>query len=95
MKVKIFQSRKLVRLEQEVNVFLNENDVSIQHTQFSTVYAQDEVAHLMFHTLILFYYPRVEEPDPFEEEQEPPDLVQEMHDRIDSPGYNERGEDDV
>ena len=69
MKVKIFHARRIVDLEQAVNTFLELHEVSVQHTQFSTVYAQDEVEHLMFHTMVVFYYPRVEYPDPFAEEE--------------------------
>lgn len=70
MKVKIFHSRRLDALEEAVNQFLESHGVIVQHTQFSMVYAQDEVEHLLFHTLIVFYYPRVEYPDPFQEEGE-------------------------
>src|SRR5258708_4110419 len=70
MKVKIFHSRRIDALEEAVNAFLESHEVSIQHTQFTTAYAEDDATHLMFHTLILFYWPRVDEDrDPFEEEQ--------------------------
>lgn len=70
MKVKFFQARKLSVLEEAVNEFLASNEIYSVHTQFSTVYAEDSMEHIMFHTLVLFYYPRVDEPDPFEEEKE-------------------------
>jgi hypothetical protein len=70
MKCKIFHSRRIVDLEQAVNKFLETHEISVQHTQFSSVYGQDEVEHLLFHTLILFYWPRVDEKrDPFQDKE--------------------------
>lgn len=69
MRVKIFQARRIGALEEAVNQFLATHEVIVQYTQFSTVYGQDETEHIMFHTLVVFYSPRVDEPDPFQEVQ--------------------------
>src|SRR5438132_13665109 len=61
MKCKIFYSRNWQALEDAINKWLVTHVVDIQHTQFSTVYGEDEMVHILFHTLVLFYIPRADE----------------------------------
>lgn len=61
MKCKVFFARTTERLETMVNQWLETHAVSIEHTQFSTVEVEDNVEFHIFHTLVLFYVPRVGE----------------------------------
>jgi hypothetical protein len=61
MKCKIFHGRSWQALEKVINTWLETHLVEIAHTQFSTVYAQDEIEHILFYTLVLFYIPLVDE----------------------------------
>ena len=59
MKCKIFHARSVVALEDAINKWLETHPVSpdSMRFEFSTVYGEDEVEHILFHTLVLFYVP--------------------------------------
>ncbi len=78
MKVKFFHSRRVGELEEAINAFLASQEVSVHLTQFSAIPREDDLQYWIEFTVILFYYPRVEEGDPFEEvvkEPEPEPIV--------------------
>lgn len=60
MRVKVFQSRRLADLEEKVNAWLAQNQVSplTTHMQFSSVAIDDSPdSYFLEHTLIVFYMP--------------------------------------
>src|SRR5690349_18906438 len=71
MKLQIFHARKISTLQEHVNAFLQDEQVSsIHHTQYSAIPREDALEYWTEYTLLVFYYPRVEEPDPFQEDDE-------------------------
>lgn len=59
MECKIFYSRSRKELEANVNAWLKDHPVSpdSMRFEFSSVYLDDQVEHIVEHTLILFYVP--------------------------------------
>lgn len=59
MRVKVFQSRSRASLEETVNAWLERNEVSPTHIQFSSVLIEsnDVSSYVVEHTLVLFYVP--------------------------------------
>ena len=59
MECKIFASKSRVKLEEQVNEWLNTHPVSpdTMRFQFSSVYLDDPDTHIIEYTLVLFFIP--------------------------------------
>ncbi len=57
MKCKIFYGRNREHLQNAVNHWLEVNPVRLERFQFSSVKLDDDMEHIIDHTLVLFYVP--------------------------------------
>lgn len=61
MECKVFWATSRMKLQDEVNEWLKTHQPESFNFQFSSVYLEDPVEHIIEHTLVLFYIPRVDE----------------------------------